>query len=347
MGRKISVLIVDDSALARQILTDMISQDPELEVAGVAKDGVEAIRLTKRLNPDVVTMDIHMPELDGISALEYIMKSCPRPVVMVSALVKKGAAPTLKSLELGAVDFIAKPNQYPTSLAEVREDVIKKIKAAAGSRAREVWSRGRGSKAPKSLKVNRASVRGGRMIVIGSSAGGPRALSEIIPALPGDLPASLVVVQHMPEPFTSSFAERLDSRSVLRVREAAQGEEVAEGLVLVVPGGKDLTFDRAGERVKARLTPTVARHGASPVIDVTMESAARVYGNRSVGVILSGMGSDGAMGLGMVKDAGGDTIAQSEETCLVYGMPRAAIEKRFVDEVVPLEKIAAAIVRKL
>lgn len=347
MGKKTSVLIVDDSALARQILTDMISADPDLEVAGVARDGVEAVRLTKELEPDVITMDIHMPEMDGLSALEYIMKSYPRPVVMVSALVKKGAEPTLKSLELGAVDFIAKPNQYPTSIAEVREDVIRKIKAAAGSRAKEIWSRPRGLKPPESLKVDRASVRGGRMVVIGASAGGPRALSAIIPALPGDLPASIVIVQHMPEQFTSSFAQRLDSHAGLRVREAAQGEEFAEGRAVVVPGGRDLTFDKAGGRVRARLTPTVARHGASPVIDVTMESAARVYGERCVGVILSGMGSDGAMGLGMIRDAGGETMAQSEETCLVYGMPRAAIEKRFADEVVPLDRMAAAIISRL
>lgn len=347
MGRKITVLVVDDSALARQIIVDMISADPELEVAGVARDGVEAIRLTKELKPDVVTMDIHMPEMDGLSALEYIMRTYPRPVVMVSALVKKGAAPTLKSLELGAVDFIAKPNQYPTSIAQVRDDVISKIKAAAGSRAKEVWSRARGSKPPKSLKVDLSSAKGGRVVVVGASAGGPRALASILPALPGDLPASIVIVQHMPAQFTSSFAQRLDSRSELRVREASQGEEVAEGCALVVPGGNDLTFDRAGTKVRVRLAPTVARHGASPVIDVTMESAARVYRERAVGVILSGMGSDGAMGLGMVKDAGGETMAQSEETCLVYGMPRVAIEKRFAREVVPLEKIAAAIIGKL
>ena len=348
MQKKITVLIVDDSALVRQLLVDMISQDDELEVAGVARDGVEAIKMTQELDPDVVTMDIHMPEMDGLSALEYIMKKSPRPVVMLSALVKKGAAPTLRALELGVVDFIAKPSQFPTSVNEVREDVINKIKAAAHSRAKEIWERARKAKPPKKVKVRRAAAGTGRMVVMGASAGGPRALSEIIPALPEELPASLIIVQHMPEPFTGSFAERLNSRANIDVREAEQGEELIDGLGLVVPGGQDMVFEKiGGDKVRAKLLPTVARHGASPVIDVTMESAAQVYGDRAIGVLLSGMGSDGAMGLGMIRDAGGQTIAQNEETCLVFGMPKAAIERKLVSEVLPLEKIAEAIAAKL
>lgn len=348
MEKKITVLIVDDSALVRQLLTDMISQDPEMEVAGVARDGVEAIKMTQELDPDVVTMDIHMPEMDGLSALEYIMKKSPRPVVMLSALVKKGVAPTLRALELGAVDFIAKPSQFPTSVNEVREDVLDKIKAAARSRAKEIWERTRKVKPPKRVKVRREGARGGRLVVMGASAGGPRALAEIIPTLPEDLPASLVIVQHMPEPFTGSFAERLNSKARIEVREAVNGEELEEGLGLVVPGGQDMVFEKiGGGNVRTKLLPTVARHGASPVIDVTMESAAQVYGERSVGVLLSGMGSDGAMGLGMIRDAGGETIAQNEETCLVFGMPKAAIERKLVNEVLPLEKIAEAVVAHL
>ena len=346
--RKITVLIVDDSALVRQLLVDMVSQDPDMEVAGVARDGVEAIKMTRDLDPDVITMDIHMPEMDGLSALEYIMKTFPRPVVMLSALVKKGAAPTLKALELGAVDFIAKPSQFPTSVSEVRQDVVDKIKAAARSRAREAWERARKARPPKKVKFRREAVRGGRVVVIGASAGGPRALAEIVPAFPGEVPASIVVVQHMPEPFTGSFAERLNSRSRVEVREAVNAEELEEGLALVVPGGQDLIFEKiGGGKVRARLLPTVARHGASPVIDVTMESAAQVFEERAIGVLLSGMGSDGAMGLGMIKDAGGETIAQNEDTCLVFGMPKAAIERHLARTVLPLEKIAEAIVAHL
>jgi two-component system chemotaxis response regulator CheB len=348
VGEKITVLIVDDSALVRQLLVDMISQDDELEVAGVARDGVEAIKLTVELDPDVVTMDIHMPEMDGLAALEYIMKKSPRPVVMLSALVKKGAAPTLRALELGAVDFIAKPTQFPTSVNEVREDVLNKIKAAAHSRAREIWERARKAKPPKKVKMKRAPVGAGRLVVMGASAGGPRALAEIIPSLPEEMPASLVIVQHMPEPFTGSFADRLNSKANIDVREAEQGDELEPGLGFVVPGGQDLVFEKiGGDKVRVKLLPTVARHGASPVIDVTMESAAQVFGERTIGVLLSGMGSDGAMGLGMIRDAGGETIAQNEETCLVFGMPKAAIERKLVSEVLPLDKIAEAVVAKL
>jgi two-component system, chemotaxis family, protein-glutamate methylesterase/glutaminase len=344
--KKISVLVVDDSALVRQLLADMIESDPDLELAGLAKDGVEAIKMTQERDPDVVTMDVHMPEMDGLSALEYIMKKSPRPVVMLSAMVKKGAAPTLKALELGAVDFIAKPSQFPSAVSEIREDVVRKIKAAANSRARELWERARRAGAPRKVRVARDRVRGGRMVVVGASAGGPRAISEIIPALPEDFPASMVIVQHMPGPFTGSFAERLDAKSRIPVKEAEQGERVREGTVLVVPGGNDMVFEKIGnERTRARLLPTVAKHGASPVIDVTMESAAQVYGDKAVGVLLSGMGSDGALGLGMIRDAGGDTIAQDEETSLVFGMPRAAIERRLAAEVLPSDRIASAIAK--
>ena len=347
-GRKISVLVVDDSALVRQLLVDIISQDPDMEVAGTARDGVEAIKMTQDLDPDVITMDIHMPEMDGLSALEYIMKKMPRPVIMISALVKKGAVPTLKSLELGAVDFIAKPSQFPTSVADIREDVIEKIKAAAGSKAREVWERARRARPPKKAKLRREGALRGRLVVMGASAGGPRALAEILPAFPEDMPAPIVIVQHMPAPFTGSFAERLNARSRVEVREAGDGEELTEGTALVVPGGYDMVLSREPSgRVFTRLLKTIARHGASPVIDVTMESAAQVFADKTIGVLLSGMGSDGALGIGMIKDAGGETIAQDESTCLVFGMPKAAIERKLVDLVLPLEKIAGAIVSRV
>jgi two-component system chemotaxis response regulator CheB len=345
LDEKISVLIVDDSALVRQLLADMISRDPDLRVAGLARNGVEAIKLTQELSPDVITMDIHMPEMDGLSALEYIMKKFPRPVVMLSALVKKGAVPTLKALELGAVDFICKPSQFPTSVSDIRDDVILKIKAAAGSRATEIFDRTRKAKAPKRVKLKREDVRGGRMVVLGASAGGPRALAELIPALPDNLPAPVVVVQHMPGPFSGSFAERLNIRSRIGVSEAMGSEELEEGKALVVPGDHDMAFEKFdGSKVRAVLLPTVARRGASPVIDVTMESAAQIFGEKAIGVLLTGMGSDGAMGLGMIKDAGGDTIAQDEESSMVFGMPKAAIERRLASEVLPLEKIPERIV---
>lgn len=347
-GEDLSVLIVDDSALVRRILSDMISQEPGMKVAGVARNGVEAIKLTQELDPDIVTMDIYMPDMDGLSALAYIMRRYPRPVVMISALAKEGAEPTLKALELGAVDFIEKPSRFPGSIDGVREDVVDKIRTAAHSKAKEVWERARKVRPPRKVKLRKSLVWGGRVIVLGASAGGPRALSQIIPALPDDLPASVAIVQHMPERFTGSFADRLNSRSRIDVSEAKQGEELSEGRAYVVPGERDMGFEVFGGRgVRTRLMPTVAKHGASPVIDVTMESAAQVFGEKAIGVLLSGMGNDGAMGIGMIRDAGGDTIAQDEETSLVFGMPRVAIERKLVDEVLPVEKIAEAIVARL
>lgn len=345
---EVSVLIVDDSALVRRILSDLFSREPGIGVAGVARNGVEAIRLTQELDPDVITMDIYMPDMDGLSALEYIMKRYPRPVVMISALAKKGAESTLKALELGAVDFIERPSRFPNSMSGVQEDVVGKIRTAAQSKAREIWERARKVKPPKKVRLRKGLVRGGRVVVVGASAGGPRALAQVIPSLPEDLPATVAIVQHMPEQFTGSFAERLNSKSRIEVSEARQGEELSEGRAYVAPGEKDMGFEVFGARgVRTRLMPTLARHGASPVVDVTMESAAQVFRGRAIGVLLSGMGNDGAMGLGMIKKAGGYTIAQDEETSLVFGMPRAAAERKLVDEVLPVENIAEAIVARL
>ena len=345
---KISVLIVDDSALVRRVLSDLISREPGMGVAGVASNGFEAIKLTQELDPDVVTMDIYMPDMDGLSALEYIMKRYPRPVVMISAIAKRGTESTLKALELGAVDFIEKPSHFPDSTSGVRENIVWKIKTAAQSRAREVWERARKVKPPRKVKLRKSLVRGGMVVVVGASAGGPRALTQIIPALPEDLPATIAIVQHMPEYFTGSFAERLNSKSRIEVSEAKQGEELSEGRAYVAPGERDMGFEVFDVRgVRTRLMPTLARHGASPVVDVTMESAAQVFGDRAIGVLLSGMGNDGAMGLGMIRKAGGYTIAQDEETSLVFGMPRAAAEGKFVNEVLPVERIAEAIVARL
>jgi two-component system chemotaxis response regulator CheB len=346
--KKISVLVVDDSALVRQLLADMISNDPELEVAGLARNGVEAIKLMQELDPAVITMDIHMPELDGLSALEYIMKKSPRPVVMLSALVRQGAVPTLKALELGAVDFIAKPSQFPTSVSLIGEEVVAKIKAAAGVQVRMVQERERRAKPPRKLKLNKEGLEGGKVVVLGASAGGPKALAELLPAMPEDLPARMVIVQHMPGPFSGPFAKRLNYKSRMTVRQAADEEVLKEGEALVVPGDSDMVFEKVHEgRIRSRLLPTVARHGASPVIDVTMESAARVFGDRTIGVLLTGMGSDGAMGLGMIRDAGGYTIAQDEATSMVFGMPKAAIDMELASEVLPIDRIAERVVSLL
>ncbi len=336
---KIRVLIVDDSALVRKILKDAISQDPDMEVVGTATNGLEAINAIKELKPDVVTMDINMPEMDGLAALEYIMRKNPLPVVMISALAQKGAKATLLALELGAVDFITKPSPYPSSVRKVSDEVVPKVKAASQARMSVLAGRPGRRARIRPLKVGEPRPMG-KLVVIGASAGGPRALSEIMSAFPSSMPAAMVIVQHMPGVFTRSFAARLNSLSGLQVKEAEDGEELLPGKALVAPGGKDLIVTREeGQPGRAQLMDSQNRAGASPHIDTTMITAAEAYGAKTVGVIMTGMGSDGAKGIEKIKKSKGSTIAQDEESCLVYGMPKVAVEKGCVDWVVSLEEI--------
>lgn len=338
LPQKIRVLIVDDSALVRKLLRDVIAGDPEVEVVGTATNGVEAIRAVEELSPDVVTMDIHMPEMDGLEALEYIMRKHPLPVVMLSALAQKGASATLRALELGAVDFITKPSHYPSAVKEVREEVVLKVKTAA--QARPYVAKERARRKTRKKAVVSGSAEGGKLVVIGASAGGPKALAEIMPRFPENTPASIVIVQHMPGVFTRSFAVRLDSICPMAVKEAEEKDELRQGRILVAPGGKDLVVtpdDNGSGRVEFMNSQN--RMGASPRIDTTMVTAAEVYGSEAVGVIMTGMGSDGANGMEKIKKNNGSTVAQDEETCLVFGMPKVAIDKGCVDWVVSLEMI--------
>jgi len=339
LPQQIRVLIVDDSALVRKLLRDVISGDPSMEVVGTASNGVEAIRAVAELEPDVVTMDIHMPEMDGLTALEYIMRKHPLPVVMLSALAQKGATATLKALELGAVDFITKPSHYPSAVKEVREEVVLKVKTAAHARAYVLKGQAR-RKMKRKPAISKGSSVGEKLVVIGASAGGPKALAEIMPRFPENTPAAIVIVQHMPGVFTRSFASRLNNICSLQVKEAEENEELQPGRVLVAPGGKDLVVisdDSGSGRIE--LIESQNRVGASPRIDATMVTAAEVYGAESVGVIMTGMGSDGASGMEKIKKSKGGTIAQDEETCLVYGMPKVAIERGCIDWVVSLDMI--------
>ncbi len=339
MPQKIRVLIVDDSALVRKLLRDVISGDPDMEVVGTASNGVEAIRAVAELEPDVVTMDIHMPEMDGLTALEYIMRKHPLPVVMLSALAQKGATATLKALELGAVDFITKPSHYPSAVKEVREEVVLKIKTASQARAYILRGQAQRKVQPNPV-VSRSVQTGEKLVVIGASAGGPKALAEIMPRFPGDTPAAVIIVQHMPGVFTRSFAGRLNNICALHVKEAEENDELRPGTALIAPGGKDLIVtsdDRGSGRVE--LMDSQNRVGASPRIDTAMITAAEVYASGSVGVIMTGMGADGASGMEKIKKSEGSTIAQDEETCLVFGMPKVAIERGCVDYVVSLDMI--------
>lgn len=345
---KIRVLVVDDSALMRKVITDMLSEDPEIEVIATARDGYDAIKKVHELKPDVVTLDIEMPKLDGLNTLGYIMSETPLPVIMLSSYTREGADATLKALEYGAFDFVPKPSG-PISLdiRKVKEELIAKIKAAYRadlSRLKFLLPK-RERKLEKVEKV--PSLKVNAVVAIASSTGGPRALQEVIPKLPSDIGASILVVQHMPKGFTKSLAERLDSLSQVEVKEARENDILREGLALVAPGDYHMVVKRGEDGAVVRLTQDPPLWGVRPSADVTMSSVAELFKGRVVGVVLTGMGRDGANGLKKIKEYGGITIAEDKSTCVVFGMPKVAIEEGAVDIVAPLHEIADRILEAI
>jgi two-component system chemotaxis response regulator CheB len=331
----IRVLIIDDSAFVRQALQRMLRDDPELEVVGVAADGKQGVEKVLELKPDVVTLDIQMPRMGGLEALERIMAENPLPVLLLSSLTRQGADVTLRGLELGALDFVDKSSVGSMNILTLGEELRAKLKALARVPASRLVARAVGPVAAP------ARARGGvDVVVIATSTGGPPALQAIIPRLPASMQAAVLVVQHMPEGFTRSLAERLAIRSPLPVREAQDADVVNAGQVLIAPAGLHMKLRRRGERVRVWLDeePKGALH--RPSADVLMASAAKVYGSRTLGVILTGMGSDGVLGLRAIREAGGRALAESEETCVIYGMPKAAVQAGVVDKSVPLQSIA-------
>ena len=341
----IRVLVVDDSALIRMAVVDILKSVGDIEVVGTARNGKEAVEKVLKLNPDVVVLDIKMPVMDGLSALKHIMELKPTPVLMFSQYTKEGAKETFEALRLGAVDFVPKPDGFLIDLSTVANDLINKIRAVATT-------------PPNILRLQNLRKFRGRIvrgkwkhcsvelcILIGSSTGGPSALEQIIPRLPSDIPAPIFVVQHMPPDFTEQLAERLDSISEVDVKEAENNERVRKGVVYIAPGGKHMTVRRALDVVRIKIFDGEPVNAVKPSIDVTAESVVRVYGSNSIGVILTGMGEDGARGMKMIRDAGGKTIACSEDTCVVFGMPKAAIEMGGIDVVKPLYEIAEQIVK--
>ncbi|HVO77720.1 MAG TPA: chemotaxis response regulator protein-glutamate methylesterase [Methanomassiliicoccales archaeon] len=337
MQERARVLVVDDSLVMRKILSDILSKDDGLEVVGAARNGKEALRLVRSLDPDVITMDIEMPEMDGMEALHRIMQYEPRPVVMLSAVGKHQADVTMKAMDAGAVDFIAKTSGSLSLDIETSSlEIVQKVKAASKVKVSKVQ--------PRRPEVQRwrlpDPVDDEKLVMIGSSTGGPKVLPEVMSRLPENLPAALLLVQHMPEGFTKSFAEHLDAISALEVREATDGESIKAGVALVAKGNMHLVV----EGRKIRLTNGPKVNFVRPAVDPLMKSGAYAYGRNSVGVILTGIGNDGTEGMQAVKQAGGRTIAQNEETCVVFGMPRAAIEAGAADKVVPVDRIASEVV---
>lgn len=342
----VRVLVVDDSALMRKMIGDIVSEAEGLALAGQARNGLEALELAEKLRPDVITLDLEMPKMDGLQALARLMSERPVPTVILSAHAKEGAEATLLALELGAVDFVTKPSgSISLDIDRVREQLVDRIRVAAGVDLAKMLK-------GKTLKPLRASKPSGgrgraagktRVVAIGSSTGGTRALAEIMPRLPLELDAAYLLVQHMPQGFTKSLAERLNARSRVAVKEAEDGEAVAGGRALLAPAGWHLKMSPGGKSVELSKDPP--RHGVRPSVDVLMESLAENCQNPMVAVILTGMGHDGAAGLQSIKRKGGRTLAEDRSTCVVYGMPRAAAETGAVDEVLPLDQIPQAIAR--
>jgi len=343
MSNPIRVLVIDDSALMRQILSDLLSRAPGVTVAGTARDAHEGRELIKTLNPDVITLDVEMPGMDGLAFLERIMMLRPMPVVMVSSLTRTGADATVRALELGAVDCVAKPGGSDGRGFEIMAaELLEKIRVAAVSKP------GRRSGSPvapaEPTPLRRATERADRFIALGASTGGVERIRDILTALPGDTPP-MVVTQHIGATFVPSFAARLDKLSAMTVTVAENGAKLERGHAFIAPGDRHLTVVKEGRGWACRLDDAPPMSGHRPSVDMMFHSVAKVGGASAVGVILSGMGKDGALGMRAMRDAGARTIGESEGSCVVYGMPKAAKEAGAVETELPLGKIPTEILR--
>ncbi len=334
------VLVVDDSALVRQVLTEILAADPAIEVVGTAADPFLAREKIKRLNPDVLTLDVEMPRMDGLAFLENLMRLHPMPVVMVSSLTERGADSTLQALALGAVDFIAKPKlDVARGLEGYAEEIRAKVKDAARSRVRALASPLRRAPAPALPAARPAFRTTDKLIALGASAGGTEALRVVLESMPADAPA-IVMAQHLPASFSSAFAERLDKHSAMSVREASDGEAILPGHAYIPAGGRHLRVIRDGARWRCRVDDSAPVNLHKPAVDVLFRSVAQCAGANAIGAILTGMGEDGARGLLEMKQAGAPTLAQDETSSVVWGMPGSAVRLGAVDEVLPLDRIA-------
>ncbi|MBI3366907.1 MAG: chemotaxis response regulator protein-glutamate methylesterase [Burkholderiales bacterium] len=355
---KTRVVVVDDSALVRSLLSEIINQQTDMECVGAAADPLVAREMIRNLNPDVITLDVEMPRMDGIDFLSKLMRLRPMPVVMVSTLTEHGAEVMLRALELGAIDFVAKPKVgVADGLRQLAHDITDKVRTAAQAHVRRLPPAHNAANAPAGTtpaagirpaapvaSLGRLSTE--KLIFIGASTGGTEATKEVLMNLPPDSPA-VVITQHMPAGFTKSYAARLDSLCRLRVKEAVDGDRVLPGHAYIAPGGLHLSVERSGANYVARVRDgdPVNRH--KPSVEVLFESAARVVGPNALGVMLTGMGADGAKAMRAMKDAGSWNVCQDEASCVVFGMPREAIAHGAAHEVLPLQRIAPALIERL
>ena len=345
MSERIRVLVVDDSALMRKLIPAILARDSSIEVVGTAMDGAFALKKIEELQPDVVTLDLEMPRMDGMEMLRLIMRRAPLPVILFSTHSKEGGYATLKALAMGAVDFLAKPKDAAAGhLENIADQLIAKIKVA---------KRAVGRKLPPAVVVedlhppkkgNRATLPPRRVIAIGISTGGPNALQFVLSQIPAEFLSTILVVQHMPEGFTEMFAKRLDECCALEVHEARSGDLLLAGRVLICPGNRHMMVRRMPRGDMAILSDGPPVNGHRPSADVLFHSVAQEFGLIAVGILMTGMGDDGAEGLGAIKAAGGMTVAQSEDTCVVSGMPRAAIVKGYANKIIPLDGLGAYLV---
>lgn len=365
MIEKIKVLIADDSALMRRLLKDIFLADPSLEVIGAARDGEDLLEKARALHPDVITLDVNMPRMDGITALRILMEEKIAPVVMVSSLTREGADITLQALELGAFDYVAKPGGTVTAdMSSVSREMLSKVKAAAKSGltvrrpARERAGR-RGARQPAGACVRRvlpaaartpatgSSAPGYKVVALGISTGGPKTIFDVLPNLPADLGIAVFMVQHLPANFTASFAARLDRMCPMRCVEAQSGMKVEPGTIYLGQGGRQLNLRRKQDGEVVIRTPSRPEHTFMPSVDVMMESVLETYGADTIGVLMTGMGNDGAKAMAMIHEAGGVTIAESEESAVVWGMPGSAVALGAVQVLAPSWEIAAEIIKAI
>jgi two-component system chemotaxis response regulator CheB len=345
MSERIRVLVVDDSALMRKLIPAILERDPSIEVIGTAMDGAFALKKIEEFHPDVVTLDLEMPRMDGLEALRLIMRRAPMPVIVFSTHSKEGAYSTFKALALGAIDFVAKPRDAAAGhLDAIAVELIEKIKVAKRASGRKIRPSVEVETKSPQKKPERATLPPSRVVAIGISTGGPNALQYVLSQIPADFAATILIVQHMPEGFTEMFARRLDECCSLDVHEARSGDLLVAGRVLICPGNRHMIVRRMprGDMVVLSDGPPV--NGHRPSADVLFHSVAHEFTLTSIGVLMTGMGDDGAEGLGAMKAAGGMTVAQSEDTCVVSGMPRAAIIKGYANKIVPLESLSAFLV---
>lgn len=340
MTMKTRVLIVDDSALMRGLLTEMINLAPDMEVVGAAPDAPSAREMIKALNPDVLTLDVQMPKMDGLEFLDRLMRLRPMPVVMVSAYTEAGSETTLRALELGAVDFIGKPRaDGGRTMEDYAEELLDKLRAAKSARLRRRPQAVAGTAPVVPVVAPARPIGSGRVIFLGASTGGTEAIKDFLMGIPANCPP-ILIVQHMPEAFTGSFARRLDSLAAPRVIESAGGERVEPGTVYIAPGHSHLQIRRAAGGYQTELLSSAPVNRHRPSVDVLFDSAASVVGAQAVGVILTGMGKDGAQGMLRMRQAGARTFGQDEASCVVYGMPREAFLVGAVEEQCPLDDMA-------